>query len=72
MNTFFSSWDDQNWGDFESNTTSSSSAKSKSRSSHSKKANKPVSGLEEDLEDPWDESAWETVEQEYKMKMNLK
>lgn len=68
------SWEDSNWGDFESTTTSpsSSASKNKSRPSQSKKVSKPTKGLEEDLKDPWDESAWETVEQEYKMKMNLK
>ncbi|XP_063727919.1 ADP-ribosylation factor GTPase-activating protein 1-like [Symsagittifera roscoffensis] len=62
-----SSWDD--WGSSGTSNTSSSRPKSGSARGGSRDQAK---GLDEDLDNPWDESAWDAVEQEYQMKMSLK
>ena len=64
---FSSSWDD--WGP--SNNTNSSNSSSRNKAS-SKRDQQSVKGLDEDLDNPWDDSAWDAVEQEYQMKMSLK
>ena len=83
---FLSSWD--KWDDTSNGKTSSSSShKSKKRSTSPKPALAKISGSDRKAaaapaagdddwtdfgDNGWDESAWDTVEQEYKMKMNLK
>ncbi|XP_075256456.1 ADP-ribosylation factor GTPase-activating protein 1-like isoform X2 [Convolutriloba macropyga] len=65
-------WNDSSWDDWgPSNNTNSSNSSSRNKAS-SKRDQQSVKGLDEDLDNPWDDSAWDAVEQEYQMKMSLK